>query len=53
MEDKISEYREIVLQTFLMLFIIYVFILIYKHYNPYALPGVEKRFLYLLIILGL
>jgi len=53
MKARLLEYREIALQVFIMLLITYIFVLIYKHNNPYVLPGIEERFVCTLIVIGI
>lgn len=53
MKAKLLEYREIALQVFILLLVAYIFILVYKHNNPYFLFGIEERFTHTLIIIGI
>lgn len=49
----ILEYRGVVLTVLAMLLIFLIGVIIYKHFNPFALPGIERRTLFVLVSLGL
>lgn len=52
-KQAILGYRGVVLRVFVMLLLSFVGIVIYKRFDPFALPGIEQRALFALIPLGL
>lgn len=52
-KQAIIKYRGVVLTVFAMLCLFFIGIIIYKHFNPFILPGLERRTLFVLIPLGL
>ena len=50
--EILREYRDVPLRVLVMLSVVYILIKIYKLSNPYAFPYIEKRFGYILIVLG-
>ncbi|AIY89567.1 hypothetical protein [Geoglobus acetivorans] len=52
MKSDLLRYRDVALRVLIMLLIAYVAILFYKLQNPYAFPGIERRFAYTLIAVG-
>jgi len=52
-KQAIIKYRGVVLTVFAMLCLFLVGIIIYKQFNPFTLPDVERRTLFALIPLGL
>ncbi len=51
-KEILREYRDVLLRVLVMLSVVYILIKIYKLSNPYAFPYIEKRFGYILIVLG-
>ena len=51
-QRKTNALQKVFLETFILLLIITIAIIIYKSFNPFSFPGIEQRLIAILLIVG-